>query len=46
MITQPKKWPGVVIGLVIAWIVIKNPEGAAAFTRTVFDAINAFTAAF
>ena len=42
MITQPKKWPGVLAAIVIAIVVFKNPSGAADFVNQVISDVNTF----
>lgn len=42
MLTQPKKWPGVLAAIVITIVVFKNPAGAAHLVNHAVAAINQF----
>ena len=43
MVTQPKKWPGVLAAIVVAIFVFKNPTEAAHLVNHAASAINRFT---
>lgn len=42
MFPQPKKWPGVVVAIVIVLLLYRNPEGAAHLVNGAISAISRF----